>query len=50
VFIFDEAMSASRWLGFLLVWISLMVMSVDGLRHARNGRSRTDALEVIEPD
>ena len=47
VFYFDEAMSPLRWLGFLLVWTSLVVMSVDGLRSARN---RADDLEVIEPD
>ena len=50
VFVFGESMSASRWLGFLLVWISLMVMTVDGLRNARNGRTVADDLEVIEPD
>jgi chloramphenicol-sensitive protein RarD len=47
VFVFGEAMSPTRWIGFLLVWISLVVMTVDGLRHSRN---RADALEVIEPD
>lgn len=50
VFVFGEAMSTSRWIGFLLVWISLVVMSVDGLRHARDGRSTTSELEVMEPD
>ncbi len=50
VFVFGEAMSASRWLGFLLVWISLVVMTVDGLRHAQRGRNRADVLEVMEPD
>lgn len=47
VAVFGEAMTTSRWAGFVLVWISLLVMSVDGLRHAR---SRVTALEVIEPD
>ena len=47
VFYFGEAMSTTRWIGFFLVWTSLVVMSVDGLRHARN---RADDLEVIEPD
>ncbi len=47
VAVFDEAMTTSRWVGFVLVWISLLVMSIDGLRHAR---SRTSNLEVIEPD
>lgn len=50
VLYFGEAMSATRWLGFLLVWASLMVMSVDGLRNARDSRRPLDALEVIEPD
>jgi len=50
VFVFGEAMSASRWLGFLLVWISLVVMTVDGLRNAHRGRNRADILEVMEPD
>ena len=50
VFVFGESMSTTRWLGFLLVWLSLVIMSVDGLRNARNGRRPADALEVIEPD
>ncbi len=50
VFVFDEAMSTTRWLGFLLVWTSLVVMSIDGLRHARSGRNVADDLEVIRPD
>jgi chloramphenicol-sensitive protein RarD len=50
VFVFGEQMSPTRWLGFLLVWLSLMVMSIDGLRHARDGRRPIDAYEVIEPD
>ena len=49
VFYFDEVMSPVRWLGFFLVWASLAVMSVDGLRNARN-RNAADDLEVIEPD
>ncbi len=47
VAVFGEAMTTGRWVGFVLVWISLLVMSIDGLRHAR---SRTSSLEVIEPD
>lgn len=51
VVVFGEAMSATRWVGFLLVWISLVVMSVDGLRAARrSATSRVDRLEVVEPD
>ncbi len=47
VVVFQETMTTSRWLGFLLVWVSLIVMSVDGLRAKR---SRLTRLEVIEPD
>jgi len=47
VVIFSEPMTTSRWIGFVLVWISLFVMSIDGLRSARG---RTSALEVVEPD
>jgi chloramphenicol-sensitive protein RarD len=49
VFYFDEVMSPVRWIGFLLVWTSLAVMTADGLRNARN-RNAADDLEVIEPD
>ena len=45
--VFHEPMSPSRWVGFLLVWTSLIVMTVDGLRHARN---RADDLEVVDLD
>ena len=45
--IFREPMSAGTWIGFVLVWTSLVIMTVDGLRHTRN---RADDLEVIEPD
>lgn len=47
VVIFQEVMTPGRWIGFLLVWISLVVMSVDGLRASR---SRLSRLEVVEPD
>lgn len=49
ILVFGEPMSPTRWVGFLLVWTSLVVMSVDGLRNART-RNRADDLEVIEPD
>ena len=52
VFVFGEAMSSTRWVGFVLIWLSLVVMSIDGLRHSRSraGSSDIDELEVIEPD
>lgn len=36
--VLHEAMPASRWIGFLLVWAALLVLSVDGLRTARTNR------------
>lgn len=33
-----EAMPASRWLGFVLVWCALLVLSVDALRSAQRRR------------
>ena len=36
---FHEAMSTGRWLGFGLVWLALVIMTIDGLRRA--GRSRS---------
>jgi chloramphenicol-sensitive protein RarD len=50
VLVFHEAMTATRWIGFLLVWTSLVVMSIDGVRHMHTGRNAADDLEVIEPD
>lgn len=35
VFIFREDMPASRWIGFVLIWIALLVLTVDGVRTAR---------------
>ncbi len=48
VVVFGEAMTTSRWFGFILVWLSLVIMSVDGLRNARTNRNAADDLEVTE--
>jgi chloramphenicol-sensitive protein RarD len=40
LFIYREAMPASRWIGFLLVWGALVILTVDGLRAARSTRVR----------
>lgn len=47
VFIFGEAMPASRWLGFLFVWSALVVFSTDAYRHAR-GRQRDRKAQLLE--
>ena len=36
-----EAMPAGRWIGFLLVWAALVILSVDAVRAARRNRRRT---------
>ena len=36
VAIMGEPMPLERWIGFSLVWIALVVLSVDALRHRRN--------------
>jgi chloramphenicol-sensitive protein RarD len=38
--IVGEAMPASRWIGFGIVWVALVVLSVDGLNAARRSRGR----------
>ena len=54
VFIFGEAMPGSRWIGFFIVWLALVVFSIDAVRHSRQrGRDAKaelmDELEVSEP-
>ena len=38
VLILHEQMTPGRWVGFILVWISLVILSVDGLLAARGAR------------
>lgn len=54
VFIFNEAMPASRWIGFLFVWSALVVFATDAYRHSRirstsPDNELLDELEVNEP-
>lgn len=35
VLYFHEVMSAGRWVGFALVWIALVIITIDGLRRIR---------------
>ncbi|HEX6470571.1 MAG TPA: EamA family transporter RarD, partial [Streptosporangiaceae bacterium] len=44
-----EAMPASRWIGFLLVWTALVILSADGLRAARVRRRGPAASPAQEP-
>lgn len=45
-----EAMPTARWIGFGLVWISLVVLSIDGLKASRRARGeRAAAVPALEP-
>ncbi|MEA2412193.1 MAG: chloramphenicol-sensitive protein RarD [Thermoleophilaceae bacterium] len=46
--IVGEAMPATRWIGFGLVWIALVVLSIDGLRASRRTR-RAPTVPALEP-
>ena len=52
--VFGDVLSAGQWIGFALVWVALVIFTVDALRQARriraDDRSSSDALAVIEPD
>lgn len=45
VLLLGEHMPPSRWVGFGIVWVALLVLSVDSLRAGRRGRVRTDLAE-----
>lgn len=50
VLILGEHMPTSRWIGFGLVWIALVVLTTDGLRHARRpARSAARAAGEVGP-
>ena len=54
VYVFDEAMPLSRWIGFLIVWTALVVFSLDAYRHSRQKDTQgkadlIDEIEVSEP-
>jgi len=48
VFVFQEIMSTGRWIGFTLVWISLVIFTVDMYRHTRT-RNRQLSETLLEP-
>jgi len=35
ILVFDEAMPASRWIGFGLVWVALVIFTVEAVNHRR---------------
>lgn len=44
VFVLHEDMPASRWIGFVLIWVALVVYSTDALIRARRGRAVVGAV------
>ena len=48
VLLLGEVMSPSRWAGFAIVWVALLVLTVDSVRAARAARSRSRALAAAE--
>ncbi|MEQ6897170.1 EamA family transporter RarD [Microbacterium sp. KR10-403] len=45
-FVLHETMPLERWIGFALVWVALIVLSVDSVRHARRQRGVADVAEI----
>jgi len=43
VVVYNESMPASRWIGFSLVWIALVILGIDGVAAVRRGRSANRA-------
>lgn len=51
VLVFGEDMPPVRWVGFTLVWLALVLLSVDGLRHHSSVRTaRQAAIRAADPD
>ncbi|MDD9205966.1 EamA family transporter RarD [Georgenia sp. 10Sc9-8] len=46
VVVFGEEMPAERWAGFVLVWVAIAVLTVDGVRHNRQRRGGTPRVAV----
>ena len=47
--VFHEHMPTARWVGFGLVWVALVVLTVDGTRAARAARLATAASTTVVP-
>lgn len=47
---FHETMSTEQWIGFLLVWSALVLLTADALRNARRARSAPPALPAPATD
>lgn len=43
-----EPMSSERWIGFALVWVALVLLTIDSLAASRRARSERDASDLAE--
>ncbi|WP_435870908.1 EamA family transporter RarD [Leifsonia williamsii] len=50
VFVLHEAMPPERWVGFSIVWLALVILSVDMIVAARQGRRKAVELDVASVD
>lgn len=48
VAIFHESMSATRWIGFALIWCALMIFAIDAQRHRHSPQLTDDAALLPE--
>jgi chloramphenicol-sensitive protein RarD len=46
VLYFHEDMPAGRWVGFVMVWVALVIFTVESLRHRRRTPRPTEAAIV----
>lgn len=49
IFYFQEQMPAARWLGFSLVWLGLVILTVDALRAAGSRRRNREPIQASPP-
>ena len=46
VWLLGEPMSVERWIGFALVWVALVILTVDSLVYARRARGVSDVADL----
>ena len=49
VWVLGETMTVERWIGFGLVWVALVVLTVDQFAQARRSRAARGVTDVVEP-
>jgi chloramphenicol-sensitive protein RarD len=52
VLVLHETMPPARWWGFALVWVALILLTIDGVRTSRSqrlGAARTGDPAVVDP-